>query len=858
MTDTSGNTASAIATVTVGDLEAPTVAAGQTFAYPENRAAGEVLGTVGAADNVGVAGFSIVSGDPAGFFAIEASGGIALTPAGAVAAANDFETAPSGFTLGVEAVDGSGNAGSADVGLTVTDLEEPPVISAPASVRTDEDTPVAVPGLAVSDDDSDRVTVTLATDAGARLAPGPAARLTVADGADGTLALGGTLAAVNAALEGLAYAPRPDGEADGRVSMKVKDPDGGRDTAEIRVDVHPVNDAPAPAGDALAVPEDGPAGVVDLLANDADAEGDGLALATVAGEEAAPGTEIALAAGAVLAVGAGGAVEYDPAGAFEGLAAGETAEETIPYAVSDGAATSDAALTVTVEGANDAPAAQSDAASVSARAPGVRVDVLANDTDADGDPLSVASIEEAGLAGSALVLPGTNGGIVYRPDGAFDGLAPGEKATDTLAYSVSDGAGGFDGAEVTITVEGAGAAAAAADDALEAGEDDAPSDVTEALLANDAADVVISSLDAAAALGEVTLEDGRVRYAPGPAFAALGPGETGEDAFGYALESGAAARVTVTVAGANDAPLAAPDALGVAATAGPVDVTAGLLANDADPEGDALEVAAVEGADGAVFLDAGAVTYDPAPLLAGLRPGESAEDAFAYTVSDGALSATATATVTVTRAADRVERLPGSDGPDEFVFEDLEAPRRADGGAGADSATLPGALAGYAVAPIAGGFHFTPAEGEPVELLSVEEIAFAGGGERLLLDRTEETTTLALVYEASFDRKPDFAGLAFWTGVLASGTPLDAVADAFAASEEFRLLEGETDAEAYVRAVYTNATERGGDGPGVAFWTGAIEAGALDRGDLLVAFATSDEVLSLNENATDDGLLLLA
>jgi hypothetical protein len=84
----------------------------------------------------------------------------------------------------------------------------------------------------------------------------------------------------------------------------------------------------------------------------------------------------------VLAVGAGGAVEYDPAGAFEGLAAGETAEETIPYAVSDGAATSDAALTVTVEGANDAPAAQSDAASVSARAPGPPV--------GRGPPLSAA------------------------------------------------------------------------------------------------------------------------------------------------------------------------------------------------------------------------------------------------------------------------------------------------------------------------------------------------------------------------------------------------------------------------------------------------------------------------------------
>ena len=47
-----------------------------------------------------------------------------------------------------------------------------------------------------------------------------------------------------------------------------------------------------------------------------------------------------------------------------------------------------------------------------------------------------------------------NGAIVYDPTGAFDHLAEGETALDTLTYTISDGHGATDIATVTITVTG--------------------------------------------------------------------------------------------------------------------------------------------------------------------------------------------------------------------------------------------------------------------------------------------------------------------------------------------------------------------------------------------------------------------
>ncbi|MDH6097941.1 Ig-like domain-containing protein [Anabaenopsis sp. FSS-46] len=127
-TDAAGNTSTATdVTITVTDVDdtAPVITPSQTFTYQENQAVNYQVGTVTATDDVAVTGYALVSGNEAGFFSIDNSGVITLTAAGVAAAANDFETLPNSFTLGITATDGAGNTSTAtNVTITVTDVDD--------------------------------------------------------------------------------------------------------------------------------------------------------------------------------------------------------------------------------------------------------------------------------------------------------------------------------------------------------------------------------------------------------------------------------------------------------------------------------------------------------------------------------------------------------------------------------------------------------------------------------------------------------------------------------------------------------------------------------------------------------------
>ncbi|MDH6082323.1 Ig-like domain-containing protein, partial [Umezakia ovalisporum] len=109
--DTAGNSSTREVIIEVRDVNeavddtAPVINPGQSFTYPENQATGYQVGTVTATDNLAVTGYAIVSGNEGNFFTINNNGVITLTPAGVAAAANDFETLPNSFTLGITATD---------------------------------------------------------------------------------------------------------------------------------------------------------------------------------------------------------------------------------------------------------------------------------------------------------------------------------------------------------------------------------------------------------------------------------------------------------------------------------------------------------------------------------------------------------------------------------------------------------------------------------------------------------------------------------------------------------------------------------------------------------------------------------
>ncbi len=91
--------------------------------------------------------------------------------------------------------------------------------------------------------------------------------------------------------------------------------------------------------------------------------------------------------------------------------------------------------------------------------------LLDNDTDPDGDTLTVTAIDGVAvadgqtvtLASGALLTISQDGSFSYDPNGQFDSLAAGALDTDSFTYTISDGHGNTDTATVTVTNIGVGA-----------------------------------------------------------------------------------------------------------------------------------------------------------------------------------------------------------------------------------------------------------------------------------------------------------------------------------------------------------------------------------------------------------------
>ena len=106
---------------------------------------------------------------------------------------------------------------------------------------------------------------------------------------------------------------------------------------------------------------------------------------------------------------------------------------------------------------NTAPVAKADAAAV-LEDQSVVIDVLANDADADiRDTKTLVSVSPTASGATVAIVDGK---LVYTADAdAFDQLAPGAQATDTLTYVMKDAAGETSTATVTVTVTERGDAA---------------------------------------------------------------------------------------------------------------------------------------------------------------------------------------------------------------------------------------------------------------------------------------------------------------------------------------------------------------------------------------------------------------
>lgn len=189
-----------------------------------------------------------------------------------------------------------------------------------------------------------------------------------------------------------------------------------------------LNGVPVAQNDQATVDFNSSGTPIDVLANDSDPDNDALTITAVG----APAHGVATISG--------GVVSYAPAADYSGA-------DSFTYTISDGnGGTATATVSVTVNTAaesNQLPVAVNDDGGV-LKGYQTDINVLGNDSDPDGDPLTVVAVEHTG-PGLAELSINPDGTVRYTSIHGFAGV-------DTFEYTISDGRGGTAKATVSVIV----------------------------------------------------------------------------------------------------------------------------------------------------------------------------------------------------------------------------------------------------------------------------------------------------------------------------------------------------------------------------------------------------------------------
>ena len=180
-----------------------------------------------------------------------------------------------------------------------------------------------------------------------------------------------------------------------------------------------VNRTPGAQNDAFTAIS-GETTMLDVLANDSDPDQDALTI-----------TSATLPAHGSASI-SNNSISYTPTPGFTG-------QDTFSYTIADGkGANSIAQVTVTVQAPNRFPVAVDDRYTVPASRDSL-LNVLANDSDPDGDALNILSF---GQPNTGSISQGDNGYLIFTPQGGF--------TSTSFSYTLSDGKGGTAAATVTL------------------------------------------------------------------------------------------------------------------------------------------------------------------------------------------------------------------------------------------------------------------------------------------------------------------------------------------------------------------------------------------------------------------------
>jgi large repetitive protein len=527
--------------------------------------------------------------------------------------------------------DGHNGTATATVNLTITGVNDVPV-AVNDNVTTGENTPTDINVLA---NDSDPDTGTTLTVSGLNT--------------NGLLGIA-TINANNTVHynPGTAFDHLAVGQ-NGTTSFQYTISDGhnGSASATVNLTITGANDNPTPGNDSASTGENTAIDLsaASLLANDSDPDsGDSLSITGVS----ATGTK-----GSVSWNSASQAVHYNPGTAFDSLPYNGTGTDTFQYTVCDNhSGCANATVTMTIIGVNDNPTPANDAVSTGENTI-ANFNVVANDTDPDtGDSLTISGLNTAGTVGTVTV-NADNISVRYDPGTAFNHLGRSQTATDSFAYTVSDGHGGSASATVTVTIIGANDPPVANKDTYTTPANKTLIVTPPGVLANDTDP---DSNDSLTAVLEINPVHGELAIGPSGGFVYTPTlNYHGLDYFVYHAYDGIASSNSVTATIGVDVTNKPPVVVADTATT-PEDTPVGIhvTANDHDPDGSLdLSTLTVTAAPShgttQVYTSTGVITYHPALNYNG-------QDTFQYQIYDQdpvlPLYGSALVTVTVTPVND--------------------------------------------------------------------------------------------------------------------------------------------------------------------------------------------------------------
>ncbi len=356
--------------------------------------------------------------------------------------------------------------------------------------------------------------------------------------------------------------------------------------AKVYITVQSVNDIPMANSDTLRITEDDPTSLIEVLANDTDADGDSLNVEILTVPSKGMATVIP-----------DSTIAYTPMPDSSGI-------DVIAYKVCDTKDSCSVGIVfIEITPVNDRPEAVRDSITIQEDSMNVRIPILANDLDADRDVITIDTVYPPTSGGTIVV---SNDTVLYNPPANFNGL-------DSIKYAICDTAL-CDTTYVIINVLPVNEAPIAVNDTTTIPED--TTTIKIAFLANDMElDGETISLDSLfiASLGTTAVVNDTLCYTPLA-------NANGIDTLKYIITDGTfrdSAYIFVNILSINDAPIAGNDTVTIPENS--IQQAILVQLNDSDPDGDLFSTELVDGpTNGTAFAGGGSILYTPPTSFNGL------------------------------------------------------------------------------------------------------------------------------------------------------------------------------------------------------------------------------------------------